>query len=238
MTEKINKKDFIEIEFTARIKDTGEVFDSNVKEELEKIGLQEKVKAEPFIFSVGQGMFLKGVDEFLQGKEIGKEHEIELTPDKAFGSRNLESIKIIPLSNFKGQQYQPVPGMQFEFDGQLGKVLSVSGGRVRVDFNHPVAGKEVIYKVKPTRKITDINEKIKNFSKFLFRTDLDFTIDEKNKKVKFRIPKSLQQLEQFIKAFDKKFQDLFELGTDIEEISEEEFKKILENNEKKNTQQK
>ena len=50
----LKKKDFIEIEFTARIKG-GDIFDSNVKEDLKNSNLEADSK--PFIFSLGEGMF-------------------------------------------------------------------------------------------------------------------------------------------------------------------------------------
>ena len=58
----LQKKDFIEIEFTARTKE-GEIFDSNVKEDLQK--LNPEAKAKPFVFCLGEGMFLKSIDDFL-----------------------------------------------------------------------------------------------------------------------------------------------------------------------------
>ncbi|GAI92008.1 unnamed protein product, partial [marine sediment metagenome] len=66
---KLKKKDFIEIEFTARVKD-GEVFDSNIEEDLKK--LNPDAKAKPFVFCLEEGMFLKGVEDFLIGKDMGK----------------------------------------------------------------------------------------------------------------------------------------------------------------------
>ena len=53
---KLKKKDFIELEFTGRVKD-GEIFDSNIEKDLKKINPEGKAK--PFIFSLGQGMFIK-----------------------------------------------------------------------------------------------------------------------------------------------------------------------------------
>ena len=80
----LQKKDFIEIEFTGETND-GEVFDSNIKADLEKIG--SKVEAKPFIYALGEDMFLQGIDDYLIGKETGK-HKIELSPGKAFGKRS------------------------------------------------------------------------------------------------------------------------------------------------------
>ena len=70
----LKKNDFVEIEFTGKIKG-GEVFDSNVKEDIQEANL--KLEAKPFTFSLGQGMFLKAIDDFIVGKEIGKKYHID-----------------------------------------------------------------------------------------------------------------------------------------------------------------
>ncbi|GAI20678.1 unnamed protein product, partial [marine sediment metagenome] len=95
----LNKKDFIEIEFTGKIKD-GEIFDSNIKKDLEKTNLN--VKPKPLIFCLGEGMFLKGIDDFLIGKDI-KEYKIELLPEKAFGNRDSKLVQMIPMRIFKNK---------------------------------------------------------------------------------------------------------------------------------------
>ena len=168
------KNDFIEIDFTAKVKG-GEIFDSNRKEDLKKTNLTLDPK--PLVFSLGAGMFLKGVDDFLLGKDLGK-YEIELAPENAFGNRNSKLVQIIPMRIFMQQNTRPVQGMMFNFDGRIAKILSVSGGRVIADFNNPVAGKTVIYDINVKRKIEDINEKAKSFIDFLFRKDLKFDIND------------------------------------------------------------
>jgi FKBP-type peptidyl-prolyl cis-trans isomerase 2 len=140
----LQKKDFIEIEFTGRVKDGG-IFDSNIKENLKQLGSEEEPK--PFIFCLGEGMFLKGIDDFLIGKEIGS-YNIELSPENAFGPRVGNLVQTIPSRIFAEQKINPVQGAVFNFDGRLAKVLSVSGGRIMVDFNHPLAGKVLIYDIK------------------------------------------------------------------------------------------
>ena len=178
--KKILNKDFIEIEFTGRIKD-GEIFDSNIQEDLEKLysNRNHEVKSNPFVFCIGEGMFLRAIDDFLTGKEIGKKYEIELNPEKAFGKRNPSLIKIIPMRLFKQQRTPPQPGMMFNFDDQIGKVISVSGGRVITDFNNPLAGKIIIYNLNVKRKVTNIDERIKSLMNFFFRKEFDYKITEK-----------------------------------------------------------
>ncbi len=215
---KLEKNDFIEIEFTAKIKEGG-VFDSNIPEELKKLNpdyLPEQAK--PFIFSLGQDMFLKGVDDFLIGKNPEKfpiEFKIELNPENGFGKRNSKLVQLMPIKVFHQQKLNPVPGVPFNFDGKIGKVLSVSGGRVIVDFNNPLAGKELIYEIKILRKINDLNEKIKSFIEFLFKKDISFKIE--NKKIVLETEKSMKS---FAEMFKDKFKEIFDLDLEVKEPEE------------------
>jgi FKBP-type peptidyl-prolyl cis-trans isomerase 2 len=215
---KIAKKDFIEIDFTGKIKD-GEVFDSTLKEDLEKLhaGSDHDIKPKPFVFCVGQGMFLEALDEFLIGKEVGKEYEIDLGPEKAFGNRERTAVQTMPPKVFKEQKINPVPGAVFNFDGKMGRVLAVSGGRVMVDFNHALAGKDVHYKIKILKKIDDLNEKIKALNDFFFRMDLKFEV--KDKKLILEIEK---QAAQFAKLFEDKFKEILDLDLEIKEVEVKE----------------
>lgn len=205
------KKDFIEIEFTGRVK-KGEIFDSNIKEDLKKTDLD--IEPKPFIFSLGEGMFLKAIEDFLIGKDVGK-YEIELSPEKAFGVRDAKLIKIVPSNIFKQRKLNPIPGVMFNFDGRAAKVLSVSGGRVTVDFNNPVAGKTVVYNINVLRKVNDINEKTKAFIDFLFRKDFKFKID--NKKLILEAEKNIANI---ILAFKDKFKEVLGLELTVKEIEE------------------
>ena len=217
----LKKSDFIEIEFTAKIKD-GEVFDSNIKEELQK--LNPHAKAERFIYSLSEGMFLEGVDNYLIGKEIG-EYKIELNPEKAFGKRESKLIQMIPMKVFKQHNVNPIPGSMFNFDNRAAKILTVSGGRVMVDFNNPLAGKDVIYNIKILRKVEDKNEKIKALNKFLFKKDFKFEI--KDKKLILEVEKGMSK---FIEMFKDKYKEILDLELEVKEPIE---KKVKEKENKK-----
>ena len=208
---KLKKKDFIEIEFTAKIKE-GDIFDSNIKEDLQ--GKDIKTELKPFVFSLGEGMFLKGVEDFLIGKDIG-EYNIELTSDKAFGKRNADLIQMMPIKIFAEQNVNPVPGIMFNFDGRIGKILTVTGGRVMVDFNNPIAGKDVEYKIRILRKIEEINEKTKALIDFLFKRDLKFEIEDKKLIVEVEKP-----MKQFIEMFKDKFKEILDLDLEVKETAD------------------
>lgn len=205
----LQKKDFIEIQFTGRIKDGG-IFDSNIKEDIAQ--LNPKADTNPLIFCLGEGMFLKGIDDFLIGKEPGK-YKIELSPEKAFGPRLSQFVQTIPMKLFKGQNINPYPGAVFNFDGRIAKVLTVSGGRVMVDFNNPLAGKDVVYDIHVLRKVDDLKEQIKSFLNFLFRKDYNFSVIDK--KVVIEVEKELLQ---FVEMFQEKFKDVFGMSLEPKAI--------------------
>jgi len=173
----IKKGDFVELEFTGRVKE-GEVFDTTSKEEAEKACLQGKDIA-PLTICVGESMVPGGLDNALEGKELSKEYKVELSPKDAFGERKASLIKIIPLNIFKEKGVMPYRGLLLNLDGILVKVLSVSGGRVITDFNNPLSGKQVVYTFKIKKIIAEDKEKIDCLGKFFLR---DFKIKELHKK--------------------------------------------------------
>ncbi len=152
---KIGKGDFVELEFVGKTS-AGEIFDTNIEEEAKKIRVKD---VKPLIVCVGEGMVIRGLDKALEGKEIGKEYVVEIKPEDAFGKRRSELVKIFPLSAFRERGIMPRQGETLILDDLLARVVSVSAGRVILDFNHPLAGKTLTYKFKIKRKISEIEEK-------------------------------------------------------------------------------
>ena len=217
----IKKNDFVEIEFTGKITNTDEVFDTNIKADAEKAGLNiENIK--PFILSVGHKMLPEGFDADIEDKETGKSYTVELTPEKAFGKRDPQRVRMIPTKHFHEQKIDPQKGMQLSLDGQLVKILSSDRGRTLVDFNNPLAGKDVIYTYKINKTITDQKQKINALQEFLFRQKFDF--ETKDKTITFKIEK---QFEPFVKMFTPKFEEI--LGLKIETQTIEKKEEVKEN---------
>jgi len=203
--EKVSKKDFVEIEYTGKIKDDNLVFDTTDEKVAKDNKLDSQGSYEPIIVCVGEQQFLKGLDKNLEGKEVGKEYEIEIKPEDAFGNKNAKLIHLIPTNKFKKQNIQPMPGMQMNIDGMVGTIKTVSGGRTLVDFNHPLAGKDLLYKIKINKKITDNKEKLNGYLKLSLGTkDFETEIKENNVKIilKNDIPKEVQE------KFSKKISEL------------------------------
>jgi len=69
-------------------------------------------------------------------------------------------LRLISLGEFKKHNIQAMPGLEVELDGQRGIIRTVNGGRVIVDFNHPLSSQEVNYDVVIKNIITDDKRRI------------------------------------------------------------------------------
>ncbi len=197
---KIKNGDFIQLEYTGRVKESGKVFDLTD----EKVAKKEDVYDEdteygPVTIIVGAGHLLPGLEEEIVGSEIGKKEKVSIPPEKGFGERDSSKIELVPRSIFKRKNIKPAPGMPVKVENKQGIVQSVSGGRIRVDFNHPLAGKELEYEVKSLKKIKDIKKQVKSLLDLhLGRADIsNVKIDVNDKEVKIESPDN-QRTRRFI----------------------------------------
>ena len=178
----VKRQDFVEIEYTGIIKENGTIFDTT--------------KDSPAVICIGSNHVLNGLEEQLIGKETGKEYKIELSPENAFGRRNAKLIQLIPLNKFRQQNIEPMPGLQLNIDGLFGVIKTVSGGRCLVDFNHPLAGRDVIYHIKINRIVNEDKEKLNSILKMQFHIkDAEIEIKEGGAYVKSKhnIPEQAQE---------------------------------------------
>ena len=173
MADKIAYHDFIELNYTGKLKD-GTVFDTTIeKVAKENHFFSEKSKYGPVTICIGEKQILPGLDQALINLEIGNKSELKLSPENAFGKKEIKNLKIVPMRVFQEHQLKPYPGLQIDVDGMMGIVNRVSGGRVIVNFNHPLAGMEIVYEVEILRKITDAKEKLKAYLQATLRIPED-----------------------------------------------------------------
>jgi len=155
------KGDFLIIDYVARISETGEVFDTTIEEVAKEEGIyKEGALYEPMLVVVGEGWVLKALDESLLNLELGKPEKIEIPPEKGFGERDPNKIRLYPLRKLRAQGITPQIGMQLQVNGRLATVRTIGSGRVLLDFNPPLAGKTLIYEVTVQKKLQTVREKI------------------------------------------------------------------------------
>jgi len=157
----IKKDDFVLLELTGRIKSSGKLMDVTDEEIARKEGVfDEKDIYLPRLVIVGKGWVIKGVDKVLEELVVGISKTIEIPPEDAFGSKDAKNIKTYSIREVQKHDKKPQPGKAIVIEGKRGFIRAITQGRVRVDFNHPLASETITYDVKVKKKITDENERI------------------------------------------------------------------------------
>ena len=157
----IKKSDFIIVNYTGKVKETGEVFDTTSEETAKENKLyKEGDLYEPRLVVVGEGWLLKALDDSLLAFKLNKEESVEIPPENAFGSRDSEKVKLVPLRRLVARGINPQLGAQIEFDKKLATVRTMGSGRVTLDFNPPLAGKTLVYTVTIQKQLKTNEEKI------------------------------------------------------------------------------
>ncbi|RXJ73586.1 peptidylprolyl isomerase [Veronia nyctiphanis] len=99
---------------------------------------------EPLAFIFGAGHVIPGLEKCLDGKDSGEEFEVKLEAEEAYGPRNDSLVQEVERAAFQGVD-NIEPGMIFTASGPKGEiqvtVVSADDEKVRVDGNHPLAGK-------------------------------------------------------------------------------------------------
>src|ERR687898_94331 len=147
----LERGSLILVDYTAKVKDSNEIFETTREEEAKKSELFDPThKYEPRLISIGEGWVLKGLDEALAAANIGDRINVEITPDKGFGERDPNKVRI---------------GDVIEIDHRTGIVRYVGSGRVQIDFNHRFAGRTLTYDVDVVKKVESDDDKIRSLIK-------------------------------------------------------------------------
>jgi len=106
----------------------------------------------PLVVIQGEGNLPGPVDEALTGMGMGEEKVLDLTPAQGFGPVDPSKIRPVPLAKFGAMARDLVPGSTVggAAGGKAaeGRVVKVENGFATLDFNHPLAGKSLRYKIK------------------------------------------------------------------------------------------
>lgn len=107
---------------------------------------------EPLAFIQGIGNIIVGLEEALEGKNVGDKVATAIGPEKAYGLRSDDNVHIVPLSGFQPDGDEKVEvGMQVRVETNQGvsiaEVTKVEGEEVTLDLNHPLAGETLHFDV-------------------------------------------------------------------------------------------
>lgn len=213
----LEKGDFIEIKYTGKIQTTGAVFDTTDEKIAKDNNLNTKnMRYGPITICLGQGHLMQGLDNRLIGKQENNSYDFQIPMDEAFGKRDPKLVKMMPITEFQKQKINPFPGLELNFEGQICIVRSVNSGRVMVDFNHPLSGRNLIYDIEVLKKITDTDKKINSLINMYLGYDKKYDFKEEKLTINEKVP---EQMQKFIEENFKKL---------IKEVKNIEFSKPKE----------
>ncbi len=219
----VKEGDFVLLDFTGRVQG-GAVFETTSKEVAEK----EKITPMPIHFGptlviAGKGQILKGLDSALVGCDAGVEKTLKLAKEEAYGERDATLVRLLPLGSFKKQGITPYPGMELELDeGMHATVVGVDGGRVRVDLNPPLAGKDLEYTFKIAKICATSEEKVKTVAEQLLGQNAS-TATYSNGVARLGVGEKVAKAsEDFIRAKLRSIQLLLQYAPEIKKVVFEE----------------
>jgi FKBP-type peptidyl-prolyl cis-trans isomerase SlyD len=162
---------FIELDYTARTVDGGDLVDTTDPEVAEEEDVDADREFAPRTIVLGEGHIFPTVEDDIVGKEVGDGGSVVVPVPEAFGEYDEEEVRTV--SKDKLPEDERYPGAQVQIDGQQGFVETIIGGRARVDFNHPLAGEDIEYEYEVVGEITDRQAKAES----LLETLLDLQLD-------------------------------------------------------------
>lgn len=164
--------DMLLVDYAIFVKETGELVDTTV----ESLARQHKKYEEgrvygPELVIVGEGRFIRGFEEaVLNSEELNKRYEVEIPPEKAYGERDPDKVRVFPARVFLKNNITPDVGKEVTINNAVGRIIAVTGGRVTVDFNHPLAGKTLKAEFTVVRKLESPEEQVKYLVKRRVKT--------------------------------------------------------------------
>ncbi len=145
----------------------------------------------PEIYIIGKKMLLESVEKQIMNAEVGKEYDIILEPKDAYGERNPNLVKVVSMREFEKNKITPEIGKFVTINGQRGKVVNVTPGRVLVDFNHPLAGKKLHYKVTVKEIVEGLENKVLAIIEMAYGKDMDqFKVKELEDHIEIKLAES------------------------------------------------
>ncbi len=218
-----NKGSLILVDYTAKVKDSEEVFDTTIEEDAKKHSIHEQnFKYQPKLVSIGEVSYpvLKGLDEALAKTSVGDKLTIEVTSDKGFGDRDSGKVRMIPIRKLGEDAEKVSVGDSIEVDNKRGIIRYIGSGRVQVDYNHKYAGKTILFDVNVIKSLDTPNDKIDSILKNRLPVeDTKIAFDLKDKEVSIAISEEILRADglQIMKHFIQL--DIFKFVPTLEKVS-------------------
>jgi len=103
----------------------------------------------PLAFTVGLGQVIPGFEAAVVGLEPGESVNVTIEPQDAYGPHHAELRHAVTLADFASTPYigGEVNLVSPEGDEMPGRIVSIEGDDVTIDFNHPLAGETLVFEI-------------------------------------------------------------------------------------------
>ncbi len=154
-------------------------------------------KAEDLVpqpYEVGRGRFPPAMEKLIESLKVGATAEQEFAPNEAYGERDPKLIELFSIREVSRLPEMRKEGASLDIGtvlnirGRKGRVLNVTPGRVRVDFNPDLAGKKIKVKFTVREKITDPSQVALAIVEMEYGHSKDFKVDISKEALTLTIP--------------------------------------------------
>ncbi|KDE59470.1 peptidylprolyl isomerase [Halostagnicola sp. A56] len=174
--EGLQNGDFVEIAYTARTVEEGQLVDTTDPEVAEEEGVDDQDQEfEPRTIVLGEGHIFEGVEEAITGGEAGDEGSVTISAEAAFGEYDPDDVQTVSAD--KIDEDDRYPGAHVHIDGEHGYISTIIGGRARVDFNHPLAGEDVEYEYEILEEVDDREQQAQGLIEMYLDQKLELWIE-------------------------------------------------------------
>ena len=230
VSDTIAKDDIVWLEYdawTVAPNGTQALFDTTheqVAKKEDKFDEKKVYMEQPVV--VGKGRLFAGLEEALTGAAMGEAKEVTIPPEKGAGARDPRLVELRTEREFLRQEIHPEVGLEVSIGGRRGTITSVAAGRVRIDFNNPLAGKTIKYAFKVVRRASTPEERIRAI------VDMDYGLAEQFK-IHLEGDAAEIQVPDVCKTDEKWFVSKFRVVADLRDLTDLRTMRFIEEYEKK-----
>jgi FKBP-type peptidyl-prolyl cis-trans isomerase 2 len=202
----IKTKDIVEIDLILKDANTNEILDTTKQDIAKENNLNLKNEYKPLNYVFGTGELLKGIEDNISDLDVSKTKKFILKKEQAFKDKDPKKIELVSFNEFKKENVKPEVGLFVNIGNRSGKIISVSGGRVKVDFNPIYAGKDLEYTITVNKIISKDEDKLPLLLEkaFYFMPKEQINLNLKDNNVELEMPLGVpQELDYFKQLFAK-----------------------------------
>jgi len=232
----MEKGDLIRVDYDAWIVESNELYETT-KEDVAKEHdvFEEGRNYGPVTTVAGIGRLIKGLDEHIMKADVGQDYKVDIPPEEGYGARDpklvelhsMAEIRRLPEFRKKDGPSEPYVGMEIFLKGRSAHIIGVTAGRVRVDFNHQLAGRTLRYEYKVVERVEEMAAKVKAMFEADYRKGEEFDVEIKgDDEVVVQLPEVCKYDQEWFVAKYRFVADLREhLGFKTVKLVEEYVKK-------------